>query len=596
MRLKVLAFDYDGTLTLDGALAPATRAALERARAAGHVLLLVTGRLLDHLPAELRQGNLFAVIVAENGAVVYFPTRRAVALPFGRLAPALAEALARREIPLEHGLALVATWVPHDQVVEDVLRQAGGGAVVEYNKGAVMVLPPGATKGAGLHYALSELGYSLHDTLVCGDAENDRSMFVMAEVAVAVANASDSVKGLADVRLQRGAGEGVQELVGDLLAGRLLAGAAARPERELPLGTDPARATVSVNARDLLGGTLGIVGASRSGKSWLAGLLLEQLSGLGYQTCVIDPEGDYRTLRALPHVLVLGGDERHFPDVPSVLTLMEYAKVSLVLDLSLHAAPARDGYVSALLRGLQALRASRGRPHWLLVDEAQNLCCSPDSPLAQELLRSAREGGVAFVAYRPSQLPAALLATARLWLLTTLRLPGELETIAQVLTAQGHDGARLSQILPLLTRGEGLLCSAPDEGTLGDSAPPCALRSVRFVATARASPHIRHLHKYLMAPLPEGRQFYFRDGQGAAWGRAGSLWEFREALHTLPLASLDFHLGRGDFEAWLRTVIQDPELAAQVRKVSHLPLGGEERRACLEQAVQERYAELERLT
>ncbi|THF86742.1 DUF87 domain-containing protein [Deinococcus sp. KSM4-11] len=590
MLLKVLAFDYDGTLTLDGTIALSTWAALERARAAGFVLLLVTGRILDLLPNQVRESDVFTAIVAENGAVVYFRTRRTVALPFGRVDPALVAALAARPLPLERGLALVATWEPHDRAVEDEVRRAGGGAVVEYNKGAVMVLPPGATKGAGLHYALSELGYSLHNTLACGDAENDRSMFVMAEVSVAVANASAGILALADVRLDAVADEGVRTLLDTLVSGAPALRVRTRVERESTLGTDEGGQPVTLNVGTLLRGTLGVLGASRSGKSWLAGLLLEQVSALGYQCLVVDPEGDYRTLRALPHVLVLGGDETHFPDVPTVLTIMEYAKVSLVLDFSLVGAPERDEYITALLRALRALRATRGRPHWIVIDELQNLCRQEDSVLARELLASAQEGGVAFVAYRPCQLSAALLRQTRHWLLTALRLPEDLAAIGGVLTAQGHDGAALCRLLPQLTRGEGVLCTS--------SEPPVAepARCTSFRASIRASPHVRHLHKYLMAPLPSGRQFYFRDERGAAYGQAASLWEFREALHTVPVASLTFHLTRGDFEAWVRGVLRDDALAGQIRKLSHTGLTGEELRVQLVEVVQERYAELERLT
>ena len=52
-----------------------------------------------------------------------------------------------------------------------------------------------------------------------------------------------------------------------------------------------------------------IAGDAKSGKSWLAGLLCEQLILHGYSMCVIDPEGDYRSLEALPGVTVLGGEK-----------------------------------------------------------------------------------------------------------------------------------------------------------------------------------------------------------------------------------------------------------------------------------------------
>lgn len=49
--------------------------------------------------------------------------------------------------------------------------------------------------------------------------------------------------------------------------------------------------SLAVRGRNVL-----ILGETNSGKSWLAGLLWERLIVHGYSLCVIDPEGDYRTL------------------------------------------------------------------------------------------------------------------------------------------------------------------------------------------------------------------------------------------------------------------------------------------------------------
>lgn len=588
-RFKVLAFDYDGTLTQTEHLQPETCAALRRAQAAGHVLILVTGRILERLPDDIRHGNLFAAIVAENGAAVSFAARPAVALPFGRLAPELLDALVGRGIPHERGLALLATWVPHDQAVQEELRAVGGGAAVEYNKGAVMVLPPGATKGAGLQYALHELGYSLRNTLACGDAENDRSMFTMCELAVAVGNVSPTVATVADLVLPLPNGEGVRQLIDSLLDGTLDVRTPRRGERQMVLGSSGTGEAVGLAAAALLGGNLAVLGASRSGKSWLAGLLAEHLCALGYQICVIDPEGDYRTLRALPHMLVLGGAEGHLPEVPLVITLLEYAGVSLVLDFSLYSPPVRNAYIASLLRALRALRAQRGRPHWLLLDELQNLCSSGDGPLTRNLERCLRQGGVASVAYRAAQLPPAVLERVSHWLLTATQLPEDLKTVERLLTQQGHPEGRAGAVLPGLTRGEAALF-LPAQGSAD------AAQDQTFRARPRDVPHVRHLHKYLLAPLPPDRRFYFRDAEGTGHGQAASLWEFRERLDAVPLESLSYHLMRGDFETWLRAVIRDEPLARQMHKLAHQNLAGGELRPRLTQAVQERYAELERLT
>jgi hypothetical protein len=80
MRYLALACDYEGTLAAEGRVAPETVAALERLRASGRQLLLVTGRELDDLLAIFPHVHLFDCVVAENGAVLYHPASQQTTL------------------------------------------------------------------------------------------------------------------------------------------------------------------------------------------------------------------------------------------------------------------------------------------------------------------------------------------------------------------------------------------------------------------------------------------------------------------------------------------------------------------------------------
>jgi HAD superfamily hydrolase (TIGR01484 family) len=73
MRYLALVCDYDGTIALHGRVDDQTLEALERLRASGRRLLLVTGRELDDLMRVFPHVHLFDRIVAENGALVYEP-------------------------------------------------------------------------------------------------------------------------------------------------------------------------------------------------------------------------------------------------------------------------------------------------------------------------------------------------------------------------------------------------------------------------------------------------------------------------------------------------------------------------------------------
>ena len=98
-----------------------------------------------------------------------------------------------------------------------------------------------------------------------------------------------------------------------------------------------------------------IAGEPGSGKSWLAGLLCEQLILQGYCLCIIDPEGDYRSLEALPGVVMMGGDDPP-PRARELAQALRYPDTSVVIDLSKVPHQDKQEYLRELLPLLAALR------------------------------------------------------------------------------------------------------------------------------------------------------------------------------------------------------------------------------------------------
>ncbi len=219
MRYRGLACDYDGTLASDGRVDGTTLAALERLRASGRSLILVTGRQASHLAALLPRLDLFDHIAAENGAVLYRPgdgRERMLAAP---APPALVRLLERRGIaPLSVGRCVVATDLPRQAALLDAIRELGLDLRLSFNKGAVMALPAGVDKATGLDAALAELGLRAHECVGIGDAENDQAFLARCGCAVAVANAVEPLKAEADLVTDGARGAGVTELIERLLA------------------------------------------------------------------------------------------------------------------------------------------------------------------------------------------------------------------------------------------------------------------------------------------------------------------------------------------------------------------------------------------
>ena len=74
MKFCVLALDYDGTIARDVVLVPDVKRAIAEARAHGIVVLIVTGRVLSDLRSVAGDLGFVDGVVAENGAVVAFPS------------------------------------------------------------------------------------------------------------------------------------------------------------------------------------------------------------------------------------------------------------------------------------------------------------------------------------------------------------------------------------------------------------------------------------------------------------------------------------------------------------------------------------------
>jgi hydroxymethylpyrimidine pyrophosphatase-like HAD family hydrolase len=219
MLFDALATDFDGTIAHDGHVDDITLAALQRAREAGLRLVLVTGRELSDLSNTFPHTAVFDRIVAENGALLFNPQTEALRVLAPPAPPALVDWLARRNVPLSVGHSIVATVEPYESEVRDAIRELGLPWHTIMNKGSVMVLPSDVTKATGLVPALEELGVAPDRTIAIGDAENDRAFLRAAGLAVAVANALDSVKEIADVVTTGARGQGVVEFIDRLQRG-----------------------------------------------------------------------------------------------------------------------------------------------------------------------------------------------------------------------------------------------------------------------------------------------------------------------------------------------------------------------------------------
>jgi hydroxymethylpyrimidine pyrophosphatase-like HAD family hydrolase len=362
MRYLALCCDYDGTLATQGRVTPDTVRALERLKASGRRVLLVTGRELDDLATVAPPLTLFDFVVAENGALLLEPGTGAQTLLGARPPGSFVAALRERGVgPISVGRVIVATWEPHAEAVREVLHEQGLNHQVVLNKGAVMVLPPGVDKGTGLAAALGRLGLSPHNTVGVGDAENDLPLLAACECGVAVANALPTLKSHADLVTAGGHGAGVAELCEELLRDDLSTLAPRLARHELLLGHDAAGGEVRIPP---YGERLLVLGSSREAHHLVTGLR-RQLRERGYSTLALSAHR--------PGGPVSPGTERA-PVPEAVIELLQSAGGEHV-DVDLSGLPGAQAcqFLQQLLAQLAPVRARRGRPHWILVEDGDVL-------------------------------------------------------------------------------------------------------------------------------------------------------------------------------------------------------------------------------
>src|SRR5690349_4826546 len=300
VNVHVVACDYDGTIAVGGVVPPEMARGLDRVRESGRKILLVTGRLLPDLRTVCPDvDRLFDVVVAENGALLYFPASREARRLGDPPESALVEELRRRGVPFDLGSSIIATTESYAEPALAAIRETGVERSLVFNKGALMLLPGGVTKGTGLDAALTVLALSPHNMVGVGDGENDHAFLAMSECAVAVADAIPALRERADYVTRAPGARGVIEFIEEHLVNDLAALMPRLTRHRLPIGDngDGEPVTISPHGTRLL-----IVGPSASGKSTLTGLLVERLIESGRSVLLVDPEGDYQSFAELERV------------------------------------------------------------------------------------------------------------------------------------------------------------------------------------------------------------------------------------------------------------------------------------------------------
>lgn len=541
MRYHVLAVDYDGTIALHGKVPGHVVDILKKVKNSSRKLLLVTGRELDELKEIFPEHTIFDLVVAENGALIYDPVT-SEETKLGETPPqSFVEELKNRGVHrLSVGRVIVATWEPHQNTVLEVIKNSGVERQVIFNKGAVMILPPGVNKATGLEAALKKLEMSMHNVAVAGDAENDSAMFLAAEFSVAVANALPAVKKQADWVTASDHGDGIIEMATVLLDDDLSQMEEKLSRHYLTLGhlTDGNSFSISPYRNGIM-----LAGASGGGKTTLTASFLESLIEKKYQFCLVDPEGDYTEFSNC----VVIGDSEHSPQLDEIITILRDATQNVVICLLGIKLNDRPSFVKNLMAEVNKLRAYKGHPHWLILDEVHHLF--PAEVESSFFNIPAELKNFMMITMSPELVNKEIVTQADMLIIVGDEPQLMLEKFAAIQDIPTND-----LLVHTQAKGEAWIWE------LNSGKKP-------FVISSMKPQHIlqRHKKKYATGDM-KTNSFYFTGPESKLNLKAQNLAFFTQIAEGIDDETWMYHLKKKEYSAWIRDAVGDEELADLIKK------------------------------
>lgn len=251
METKILFLDLDGTLLNDRKkITAGNRAALDKALAAGHRVVIATGRPLRSAVDKSRELGLTAegcFVIAYNGGVVYDVCGERIVFEksiASDTACAIARLVDSRNVHVQtydHDAVIVnpkwddealgrycsmislgkrveptfpeklghnppkvlaVSYTDHEAletVAADIRREFSSEVDCFFScKELLEIVPKGMNKGEAVRAMCARLGLPIENSIAVGDAENDLTMIRAAGVGVCMANGSTAVKAIAD--------------------------------------------------------------------------------------------------------------------------------------------------------------------------------------------------------------------------------------------------------------------------------------------------------------------------------------------------------------------------------------------------------------
>jgi HAD superfamily hydrolase (TIGR01484 family) len=238
-NFKLLALDMDGTfLTEDKTVSNENRAAIEAAERAGVKVMFATGRGIQNVQAYIEDLKMEAPIVTVNGSEVWAAPGKlhsrtlldtaivselhAIAMEYGTWYWAYAVSEIYNKERWVESIESQQQWLKFGYYYEEeaiilaIRSKLEAWDSLEITNSHPLNLelnPKGINKASGVRQVCEMFGYDMSQVIAMGDSLNDLSMIREAGLGVAMGNAQDEVKALADVVTVTNEEHGVAKII-----------------------------------------------------------------------------------------------------------------------------------------------------------------------------------------------------------------------------------------------------------------------------------------------------------------------------------------------------------------------------------------------
>lgn len=220
-KIKAIALDVDGTITDNTRkICVSSLKAINQAEQNGIPVIIVTGNTLCSTKMISIMLGTTGGLVSENGGVIYHREETKV---LGNIEECeKAYNYLKTKYPVEKvefsNLRVSEIAIRRnvkEEIVKDTLKDFN--VKIYDSKFAIHLTDPTVDKGSSLEVLAGHMGLKTGDIMAIGDSENDMEFLKVAGLKVAVNNASEELKAIADYVTCKPHGDGVKEAISNFI-------------------------------------------------------------------------------------------------------------------------------------------------------------------------------------------------------------------------------------------------------------------------------------------------------------------------------------------------------------------------------------------